>query len=66
MKAGNVFRAYDIRGVVDQDFNPAWVQRLGQACGAYLLGRGIGDAVVGYDCRSSSVCLLERFRLAPT
>lgn len=54
MKAGNVFRAYDIRGVVDEDFDEAWVGRLGQACGAYLIQRGISDAVVGRDCRHSS------------
>ena len=54
MKAGNVFRAYDIRGVVDVDFNEAWVTRLGKACGAYFARRGIGSAVVGHDCRHSS------------
>lgn len=54
MKAGNVFRAYDIRGIVDQDFNLEWVTHLGKACGTYLSGRGIRSAVVGYDCRHSS------------
>ena len=33
MNAGNVFRAYDIRGVVDKDFNAEWVIHLGKACG---------------------------------
>ena len=33
MNAGNVFRAYDIRGVVDKDFNAEWVTHLGKACG---------------------------------
>ena len=54
MKAGNVFRAYDIRGVVDKDFNAEWVTRLGKACGTYLIRRDIQSAVVGYDCRHSS------------
>ena len=54
MNAGNVFRAYDIRGVVDKDFNAEWVTRLGKACGTYLGGRGIHSAVIGYDCRHSS------------
>ncbi len=54
MKAGNVFRAYDIRGVVDKDFNAKWVTRLGKACGTYLIRRDIQSAVVGYDCRHSS------------
>ena len=54
MNAGNVFRAYDIRGVVDRDFNAEWVTHLGKACGTYLAGRGISSAVIGYDCRHSS------------
>ena len=54
MNAGNVFRAYDIRGVVDKDFNAEWVIHLGKACGTYLAGRGISSAVIGYDCRHSS------------
>ncbi|MDD6088497.1 MAG: phosphomannomutase/phosphoglucomutase [Desulfovibrionaceae bacterium] len=54
MSAGSVFRAYDIRGIVDQDFNGDWVQNLGRACGTYLRCNHIEDAVVGYDCRNSS------------
>ncbi|MFW6456577.1 MAG: phosphomannomutase/phosphoglucomutase [Desulfohalobiaceae bacterium] len=50
----SVFRAYDIRGIVDQDFDPHWVHSLGQACGTYFLRQGIGSAVVGRDCRHSS------------
>ena len=54
MNAGNVFRAYDIRGVVDVDFDETWVTQLGKACGTYFIRRGIKSAVVGYDCRHSS------------
>ena len=54
MKAGNVFRAYDIRGIVDRDFDEAWVRELGKACGAYFAGLRIEDVVVGHDCRHSS------------
>ena len=54
MKAGNVFRAYDVRGVVNKDFDEAWVERLGRACGAYFVSRNILDVVVGHDCRHSS------------
>ncbi|MGE4297089.1 MAG: phosphomannomutase/phosphoglucomutase [Desulfovibrionaceae bacterium] len=50
----NIFRAYDIRGVVDSDFDPEWVETLGRACGAYFLERGFAAAVVGHDCRHSS------------
>ena len=54
MSASNVFRAYDIRGVVDKDFNEAWVERLGKACGTYMQAGGIQDVIVGRDCRHSS------------
>ena len=54
LKNPSVFRAYDIRGIVDKDFDEAWVERLGQACGQYLLSRGVKTAVIGMDCRESS------------
>lgn len=50
----DVFRAYDIRGVVGRDFDEDWVEMLGKAIGTYFLRQGIGQAVVGYDCRHSS------------
>jgi phosphomannomutase/phosphoglucomutase len=50
----DVFRAYDIRGVVDEDFDPEWVETLGKACGTYFLNNGVTQAVVGRDCRHSS------------
>lgn len=50
----NIFRAYDIRGLVDQDFDPHWVYTLGRACGTYFLQQGLTSAVVGRDCRHSS------------
>ena len=49
-----VFRAYDIRGVVDVDFDPDWVELLGRAAGTYFLRQGHSQAVVGHDCRLSS------------
>lgn len=49
-----VFRAYDIRGTVDRDFDPAWVERLGRACGTFFAQRGAFQAVVGHDCRLTS------------
>ncbi len=54
MKAGTVFRAYDIRGIVDRDFDVAWVRTLGKACGTYFDNLGIRDVIVGRDCRHSS------------
>ncbi len=50
----DIFRAYDIRGVVDQDFDLEWVEILGKACGTYFLQNGYKQAVVAHDCRHSS------------
>lgn len=50
----HIFRAYDIRGIVDTDFDIPWVERLGQACGTYFLQQNQSSAIVGYDCRVSS------------
>jgi phosphomannomutase / phosphoglucomutase len=55
-----IFRAYDIRGVVDKDFDADWVEQLGRACGAYFLSRGFSRAVVGRDCRLTSPALSAR------
>ena len=54
MNKPSVFRAYDIRGIVDEDFDPAWVERLGRAFGVCLSRQGLADAVLGHDCRHSS------------
>ncbi|GAB7024629.1 phosphomannomutase/phosphoglucomutase [Salidesulfovibrio brasiliensis] len=51
---GDIFRAYDIRGVVDVDFDEEWVHELGRACGRYFRENGHNRAVVGHDCRHSS------------
>ncbi|OLN26838.1 Phosphomannomutase [Desulfovibrio sp. DV] len=48
------FRAYDIRGLVDIDFDDQWVERLGQALGTFFLRRGQQQAVIGHDCRLTS------------
>lgn len=55
-----IFRAYDIRGIVGRDFDADWVERLGQACGAYFLSHGFSRAVVGHDCRLTSGEFQER------
>ncbi len=50
-----IFRAYDIRGIVDVDFDEEWVECLGKALGTFFLRRNQRAAVVGHDCRHSSV-----------
>ncbi len=49
-----VFREYDIRGLVDIDFNTDGVKALGQAFGTYLLRNNTSQALLGWDSRSSS------------
>jgi len=56
----DIFRAYDIRGIVDKDFDPEWVEVFGRACGAYFLKNGYSRAVVGHDARLSSPIYQER------
>ncbi|MFH1490678.1 MAG: phosphomannomutase/phosphoglucomutase, partial [Pseudomonadota bacterium] len=49
-----IFREYDIRGIVGKDFDMADVETLGQGYGTYLHQHGGGRAVIGRDCRLSS------------
>jgi phosphomannomutase/phosphoglucomutase len=49
-----VFREYDVRGVVDKDLNPDFVYLLGRAIGAYAVRQGVRTMVLGRDCRLSS------------
>jgi len=49
-----VFREYDVRGVVDVDLNADFVFDLGRAIGAYAAREGVKRMTVGRDCRLSS------------
>jgi phosphomannomutase / phosphoglucomutase len=50
----DVFREYDVRGVVDRDLNPDFVCLLGRAIGTYGVRHGVRTMVLGRDCRLSS------------
>jgi phosphomannomutase/phosphoglucomutase len=50
----NIFREYDVRGLVGDDLNPATARLLGQAFGTMLIGHGVTSALVGRDNRASS------------
>ena len=50
----DIFREYDVRGVVDRDLTPETVGVIGRAYGTFLRGKGIGVAIVGRDPRPSS------------
>lgn len=49
-----VFREYDVRGIVDQDFNVDFVFDLGRAIGTYAARHDVRKMTVGRDCRLSS------------
>ncbi len=53
----SIFRAYDIRGIVDQQLNSSSVKKIGQAIGSEALDKGITTLLVGYDGRLSSPAL---------
>jgi phosphomannomutase/phosphoglucomutase len=49
-----IYREYDIRGVVDRDLTPAIVKRLGQGFGTSMIQHNKLNLVVGRDGRLSS------------
>jgi len=50
----NIFREYDIRGIVDKDLDAGVVETLGRAMGTYFRREGKRTVSVGRDCRLSS------------
>ena len=50
----DVFREYDVRGVVDRDLTPDFVYLLGRAIGTYAVRRGLKTMALGRDCRITS------------
>ena len=51
----HIFRAYDIRGIYNEDLSPATMQRIGFALGMYARERNERSVVVGNDIRATSV-----------
>ena len=49
-----IFREYDIRGIVDKDLNEDVLERIGRAYGTYIKEFGAGVVSIGRDCRLSS------------
>ena len=50
----NIFREYDIRGIVEQDLTVETVALLGRAIGTFFNRNGAKRIAVGYDARISS------------
>jgi len=49
-----IFREYDIRGIVDKDLNFEHVYDIGRAIGTYAITHGAHTMTLGMDCRLSS------------
>lgn len=49
-----IFREYDIRGIVDKDLNEDVLERIGKAYGTYIKDFGAKVVSIGRDCRLSS------------
>ena len=56
-----IFRANDVRGIVERDFSDDVVSGLGKAYGSYMRRRGHQKLVVGHDLRPSSPHLAKTF-----
>lgn len=49
-----IFRQYDIRGVVNEDLTPETVELLGKGIGTYFRNKEKKEVALGRDCRLSS------------
>ncbi len=56
-----IFRGYDIRGVMDEDLSPDVYYTLGRGYGTWLAQRRIVDCVVGHDNRITSKAYTKAF-----
>ncbi len=56
----NIFREYDVRGIVETDLTEDVVEALGKAYGTYMIRQGLKNFSVGCDVRLSS----ERLKAA--
>lgn len=54
-----MFRAYDLRGLVDKDLNPEIAEHIGRAFGTFLKRNGVSQAIVGRDSRQTSPAYSE-------
>lgn len=55
----NIFREYDIRGIVGQHLTSETVSKLGRAIGTFFARNGARRIAVGYDARVSSPLFAE-------
>jgi phosphomannomutase/phosphoglucomutase len=58
----DVFREYDVRGIVDKDLDLDFVYNLGRSIGTYSIPLGVKTMTLGMDCRLSSPNYHEAIR----
>ena len=57
----SIFREYDIRGIVKDDFSDEIVRNLGRAFGTYMASKNLKTVCVSGDIRESSIDLKNAF-----
>lgn len=57
--AAEIFKAYDIRGIVETQLTPSAVERIGKVLGSIAIEKGVKGLVVGYDGRLTSPALAK-------
>ena len=57
-----IFREYDIRGKVEDDFPPEVVENLGKAFGTYIKRAGGQEVALSGDVRLTTPKLIESFK----
>lgn len=60
----NIFREYDIRGVVEADFTPETLTNIAKALATYLIEKGLNNCVIGFDARLSADYMFSTFSQA--
>lgn len=58
----NIFREYDIRGIVGEQLSDEMVKTLGAAIGTFFIRNGAKSIAIGYDARESSPRFCEILR----
>ena len=56
MDLSNIIKAYDVRGIVPDEFDPDIARRIGAAFAAFV---DSDEVIVGYDCRTSTPAIRD-------
>jgi len=58
----HIFRAYDIRGLINEELTPEIAEAVGQAVATEALEQGETSLIIGYDARTHSPLLYEHLK----